>query len=566
MNGDSYSSRDRPSGRHASSRDHYSSRDDRRDRDRGADRERERERPRRRSRSPGHRLRREEFQGDTYSSSRDYREREREDRYAGRDRRGGGRDWDRGDRGTERRDRRDDPRGGARERGDRGDLFDDRRGGGRGGRDRDGGRAPQQSIDQKRSPSPPRKPKEPTPDLTDIVPILERKRRLTQWDIKPPGYENVTAEQAKLSGMFPLPGAPRQQPMDPTRLQAFMNQPANAGANTALKPSNARQSKRLFVHGIPPTSTEDNIIDFFNLQLNGLNIVKGMDPCVSAQISPEHDFALTEFKTPEDATTALAFDGITMEDSANGSANGRPAGLQIRRPKDYIVPAVTDESEQTEGVVSENVPDTQNKLRMTNIPTFIEDAQVRELLTTFGELKSFVLAKDTSSGASRGFAFFEYMDPTKTDEAVTGLNGIELGDGALRAARAAVGVQQVGGDMSVNAMSMLAGTTSADVEQGRVLCLLNMVTAEELLDNDEYEEIVEDVKEECSKYGHVLEMKVPRPSGGSRQSTGVGKIYVKYDNNESASKALRALAGRKFADRTVVVTFFGEEYFDVNAW
>ena len=71
-------------------------------------------------------------------------------------------------------------------------------------------------------------------------------------------------------------------------------------------------------------------------------------------------------------------------------------------------------------------------------------------------------------------------------------------------------------------------------------------------------EIVEDVKEECSKYGSVLEMKVPRPSGGSRQSNGVGKIYVKYDNNESASKALRALAGRKFADRTVVVTFFGE--------
>lgn len=53
-------------------------------------------------------------------------------------------------------------------------------------------------------------------------------------------------------------------------------------------------------------------------------------------------------------------------------------------------------------------------------------------------------------------------------------------------------------------------------------------------------------------------MKVPRPSGGSRQSNGVGKIYVKYDNHESAAKALRALAGRKFADRTVVVTFFGE--------
>ena len=71
-------------------------------------------------------------------------------------------------------------------------------------------------------------------------------------------------------------------------------------------------------------------------------------------------------------------------------------------------------------------------------------------------------------------------------------------------------------------------------------------------------EICEDVKEECEKYGAVLEMKVPRPSGGSRQSAGVGKIYVKYDNPDSARKALAALAGRKFADRTVVTTYFSE--------
>jgi splicing factor U2AF subunit len=88
-------------------------------------------------------------------------------------------------------------------------LFDDRRGGGggRGGRgDRDafqgGGRGDRDAFqNRKKSASPPPKKKEPTPDLTDVVPILERKRRMTQWDIKPPGYENVTAEQAKLSGM-----------------------------------------------------------------------------------------------------------------------------------------------------------------------------------------------------------------------------------------------------------------------------------------------------------------------------------------------------------------------------
>lgn len=51
---------------------------------------------------------------------------------------------------------------------------------------------------------------------------------------------------------------------------------------------------------------------------------------------------------------------------------------------------------------------------------------------------------------------------------------------------------------------------------------------------------------------------MPRPSGGSRQSNGVGKIYVKYDTPDSARKALQALAGRKFADRTVVTTYFSE--------
>jgi RNA recognition motif-containing protein len=71
-------------------------------------------------------------------------------------------------------------------------------------------------------------------------------------------------------------------------------------------------------------------------------------------------------------------------------------------------------------------------------------------------------------------------------------------------------------------------------------------------------EICEDVQDECSKFGKVVELKVPRPTGGSRQSAGVGKIFVKFDSVESATKALTALAGRKFADRTVVSTYFPE--------
>ena len=207
--------------------------------------------------------------------------------------------------------------------------------------------------------------------------------------------------------MFPLPGAPRQQPMDPSRLQAFMNQPSGSAGNTALKPSNARQSKRLFVHNLPPTATDENIISFFNLQLNGLNVISSADPCISSQISKDKAFALLEFKSTSEATVALALDGIHMQDgdsmdTSNGTANGSSEGLSIRRPKDYIVPSMAeDEVEYQEGVVSPVVPDSPNKISVSNLLPAMTSEQVTELLTTFGPLKAFVLVQDASTEESR---------------------------------------------------------------------------------------------------------------------------------------------------------------------
>ena len=88
----------------------------------------------------------------------------------------------------------------------------------------------------------------------------------------------------------------------------------------------------------------------------------------------------------------------------------------------------------------------------------------------------------------QGIAFCEYLDPASTSIAVEGLNAMELGDKSLKVVRASIGATQASGlEMGVNAMSMFAGTTSQDLEEGRVLQLLNMVTAEELIDNDDYE-------------------------------------------------------------------------------
>jgi splicing factor U2AF subunit len=38
-----------------------------------------------------------------------------------------------------------------------------------------------------------------------------------------------------------------------------------------------------------------------------------------------------------------------------------------------------------------------------------------------------------------------------------------------------------------------------------------MVTAEELVDEQDYQDILEDIREECEKYGAVDGLRIPRP-------------------------------------------------------
>lgn len=75
------------------------------------------------------------------------------------------------------------------------------------------------------------------------------------------------------------------------------------------------------------------------------------------------------------------------------------------------------------------------------------------------------------------------------EHVIEGLNSIPLGDGTLKVTRATVGIsQQIAIDGGVGAISMLAGSNAADNhEKSRVVCLMNMVTPDELLNDEEYE-------------------------------------------------------------------------------
>jgi splicing factor U2AF subunit len=152
------------------------------------------------------------------------------------------------------------------------------------------------------------------------------------------------------------------------------------------------------------------------------------------------------------------------------------------------------------------------------------------LLTAFGPLKAFNLVKDAVTGVSRGYAFCEYSDPLITEPAIQGLNGMQLGDKKLIVQLASIGAKTAPVTMPVvpNAPVQLQ-VPGFNIQPGNnvlateVLCLLNMVAEEELVDDDEYEDILEDIKDECGKYGYVKSIEIPRPISGV-EVPGVGKV------------------------------------------
>jgi hypothetical protein len=93
-----------------------------------------------------------------------------------------------------------------------------------------------------------------------------------------------------------------------------------------------------------------------------------------------------------------------------------------------------------------------------------------------------------------------------------------------------------------------------------VLRLANAVTAEDVDDEEEYSDILDDMKEECAKFGAVVGIVMPKEGAGKTM------VYIKFDSAASAEKARLGLDGRSFESRKVEATFYELAKFDAETW
>ena len=342
-------------------------------------------------------------------------------------------------------------------------------------------------------------------------------------------------------------------------------------ANLAFSGINSQQTKHarcIYIGGVEGV-TDVQLKDFWQDAINKC-LGRHTDSIVSAYVNPERKFGFIEMDNIELTTACMDLDGIVF--------NGQP--LKVRRPTDYNPSLVAHKEPppfnvEAVGLVAGG-PKTQvaegpNKIFVGGLPHHLSDVQITELLEAFGKLKSLHVVRDSGSQTSKGYGFCEYEDPNCTDLACQGLNGMEIGDRQLTVRRA-VAQNNTANVAGLSGHSVIAMSTSMAQQAGiagidpnaprpkltppsRVLIFENMVTKEDLEDDEEYNDICNDIESECSKSGKVVSILIPR------DGPAIEKVFVEFERTFYAVEAKSKLDGRTFADQTVKCDFYDEKKF-----
>jgi RNA recognition motif-containing protein len=212
-------------------------------------------------------------------------------------------------------------------------------------------------------------------------------------------------------------------------------------------------------------------------------------------------FAFVEFRTAEEAANGLRLNGVEL--LACQLKIGRPKGYQDgatgQAPGMLALPGVAGAG----GAAVVSAID--HRLCLINVPTFVSEERIRELLITFGQLKFFALQKDHNQ-KSVGVAFFEYNDMMTQQQARAALEGLELGSKKLSVKRPEEVIQ-----MGLVSREQKLGNR---VVACRVLFLKNIVTPDDLKSDASYTDICADIRLEAEKFGPVSSLEVPRSRGG----------------------------------------------------
>lgn len=64
--------------------------------------------------------------------------------------------------------------------------------------------------------------------------------------------------------------------------------------------------------------------------------------------------------------------------------------------------------------------------------------------------------------------------------------------------------------------------------------MVDIITQDDIVIVEEFEDIIQDIKQQASKYGNVLSVASPVPPEGDKDCPGMGSVFIEYSAISSA--------------------------------
>ncbi|VFR01537.1 unnamed protein product [Cuscuta campestris] len=331
-------------------------------------------------------------------------------------------------------------------------------------------------------------------------------RRVAGWDLPPAAAErNLPAPVA--SGVLSSAQSVSMKTLGSfgvTTGSLFATKSAMFFQNSYLSPVHAVESiqltqatrpmRTLYVENLPNSVSDKDVMECINkfLLSSGVNRIQGTKPCISCMIHKEKAQGLLEFLTPEDASAALSFDGRSFSGSI----------LKIRRPKDFIElgTGVAENSQAAVDRISDAVMDSPYKIFVGGISEVISSDMLMEIVKSFGHLKAYHF--ELNADLNEPCAFLEYVDHSVTAKACAGLNGMKLGGKVLTVVQATPDSSLVENVEKPPLYGIPEHVKPLLESPTKVLKLKNVFDPKGLSEQ-QLEEIMDDIRLECARFGTV---------------------------------------------------------------
>ncbi|KAG7195500.1 uncharacterized protein KQ657_003263 [Scheffersomyces spartinae] len=435
-------------------------------------------------------------------------------------------------------------------------------------------------------------------ELTNVKSLKELKVLDSRWNVKPQGFENVSAQRAKLSGLFPLPGYPR--PVDFTKLEGLvktrlMDSNDILNENSSINPIDSRNSKVIIVDNIDfDKISYMKIVEYFNDTLKKIDIEETSVQNISKKwIAQDKKKLIVVFNNSTCATIILSLNTYQlpvaefikesnnedeMDDEQASNTLEKTFRLSLGRPGEYVVQLLPKYTSIEVEDIFTKVIDSPRKITLI-LPQDLTETEIVDELKLIAPIKCFQLLREIGTKTSLGIAFVEFfVDPNQTNDKSTG-DMIHLVQEMLDKVKdlsiiknaffscinnnsfERTAIQDC--PTSYETLELLVkNEQSTPHPKLRVIQLLNIVIARDLVDDNDFKFTENDIKRELSKFGRIVSMKIPRPANDYTpgliqfSQPGLGKVYVEFEDETSAMNAIIGTAGRQFNDRTVLCAYF----------